>query len=80
MKNDKPKLTEIEKSIYGDGGLFERVIIKIEELGSAKTAKITGKKYQQIDVYRRMYHTPDKYDYRPKLDTIKDLAIKLGVE
>ena len=76
----RPKLKEIEISVYGEGGLFDRVIAKIETLGSVKSAKITGKKYQQIDMYRRMHRNPENFDYRPKLDTIKDLAVKLGVE
>jgi hypothetical protein len=76
----KIKLAEIEKSIYGDGGLFQRVIEKVEKIGSGEACKLTGKKRQYIDLIRRQYHNPGNFDYRPKLDTIKNIAEKLGVE
>ena len=76
----KIKLSEIEKSIYGENGLFQRVIDHIEKIGMAESVKMTGKKRQHIDILKRQYHNPEKFDYRPKLDTIIEIAEKLGVE
>jgi len=80
MAKPKIKLSEIEKSIYGEGGLFSRVVDKIELLGCAQAARDTGKKRQYIDILKRQFHNPERFDYRPKLDTIMDIAEKLRVE
>lgn len=76
----KLRSTEIEKAIYGEGGLYCRVIEKIEKIGTKETVKLTGKKNQSIDLFKRQYFHPEKFDYRPQFNTIREIADKLGVE
>jgi len=75
---------EIEKQIYGEHGLYRRVIDKIREYKrmnkSRELITLTGKKQQYIDTFIRQFENPEKYDYRPKFDTILSIAEKLGVE
>jgi len=74
------KINNIEKEIYGPGGLFERVVRFIDAEPMENVMKQTGKKRQYIDLFRRQFKNPDSFDYRPKFDTIKEMAEKLGVE
>lgn len=74
------KIEEIESAIYGEKGLYARVIKKIEETDKKEVVEKTGKKIQQIDIFKRQFYFPEKFDYRPKLETIKEFAQKLGVE
>lgn len=76
----QPKLKEIENSIYGAGGLYERTIKKIEQISIPEAVKITGKKRQSFNIYIHQFTHPEKYDYRPKFDTIKEMAEMIGVE
>jgi len=76
----KLKITDIEKAVYGKDGLFFRVVEKIDKVGVYETAKITNKKKQYVDTFKRQFKTPEKFDYRPKLDTIIEIARAMGVE
>lgn len=71
---------EIENAIYGKDGLFERTIKKIEEIGIRETIQKTGKRQQRISTYMRQFYHPEKFDYRPKYDTIKEIADALEIE
>lgn len=79
-KKQMIKLSQIESSVYGADGLYSRVIKKIEEIGTTESMKLTGKKRQYITLVMRQFKNPEKFDYRPKLDTIIELAERLGVE
>lgn len=74
------KISEIENSIYGKGGLYERTVKKIEEISIPEAVKITGKKRQSFNIYIHQFNHPEKYDYRPKFDTIKEIAEMIWVE
>jgi hypothetical protein len=76
----KPRASEIEKSIYGEGGLYSRVIEKLEIIGTGEASKMTGKKRQYIDLFKRQYFNREQFDYRPQFNTIREIADKLGVE
>ena len=78
-KQKKMSMKEIEKSVYGPDGLFSRVIDRINELGMQETMRLTGKRRQQIDIIKRQFRDSEKYD-RPKVSTIFELAVILGVE
>lgn len=73
-------LNEIESAVYGENGLYARTISKIEEIGIKETVRITNKKQQWINIFIRQFKYPEKFDYRPKLDTIQKIAELLGVE
>lgn len=82
MKKQKqnPTIGEIENAVYGKNGLYSRVITKLESMDIHEAKKITGKKQQYISTFKRQFKEPEKFDSRPKLDTIKEIAEKLGVE
>ena len=79
-KKQTLKLDDIENAVYGNNGLYARVISKLETLSPGEAKKITGKKQQYISTFKRQFKEPEKFDSRPKLDTIKEMAQKLGVE
>ena len=65
---------EIEKSIYGQDGLYDRVIAEIRKITPRKVSEITGKSTQHIYVFM------DRNHGKPKLDTIIYFGRSLGVE
>lgn len=73
-------IDEIEIAVYGANGIYERTVKKIEEIGVKEAVKKTGKKRQYIDIFKRQFNFPEKFDYRPQLNTIKEMAELLGVE
>lgn len=79
-KKKQQTITEIEESIYGKDGLYDRTIKKMSEMEMTEIMKLTGKKRQYIDLFKRQFKNPESFDYRPKLDTIKEIAESLGVE
>ena len=79
-KKQTLKLDDIENAVYGKNGLYARVIAKLETLSPDEAKKITGKKQQYISTFKRQFKEPEKFDSRPKLDTIKEMAQRLGVE
>lgn len=74
------KASEIETGIYGENGLYQRTVEKIESVGIKTTMEKTGKSRQRVDIFRRQYKHPEKFDGRPKLETIREFAEPLGVE
>ena len=80
MPKKQIKICEIEEAIYGEGGAFERVVKKMDEMKMCDVAKITGKFQQSLDIFKRQFYHPEKYNYKPKFDSIKNIAEKLGVE
>ncbi len=66
---------EIKEQIYGAGGLYNRVCLKIDIETARKTSEITGKTIQNINIFRKRYNKS-----KAKLDTIIFFAEKLGVD
>jgi hypothetical protein len=69
----------LEALIYAPGGLFDKVITRMQVYGNAESRKLTGKKQQYIDLVRRQHREPSKYG-RPKMTTIISLAERLGIK
>lgn len=79
-KKQPLNLKEIESAVYGADGLYSRVVSEIEKLGTREAKIKTGKKQQHLSIFVRQFKFPEKYESRPKLDSIKEMAEKLGVE
>lgn len=81
-ENDFKNMTaeQIEIAIYGKGGYYERTVKKIESMSQKEVCKRTGQSRQRILGFRQQFREPDKFDYKPKLETIKKIAESLGVE
>jgi len=76
----KNTLKEIENAIYGENGLYSRIVYKIDEIGTKEAMKLTNKKRQYIDLFKRQFKNSNNFDYRPKFDTLKEIAKNIGVE
>jgi len=73
---EKMSTEEIESAIYGDGGLYDRVVEKITELSVRKVSEMSGKSTQNINVFRNRRSS----EYKPKLETIVELAHVVGIK
>jgi hypothetical protein len=68
---------ELKQELYGDNGLYKRVVDKIEEIGPRESSIILGVSTQQIWLFRKAFSDNTQ---RTRSTTIIDYADKLGVE
>lgn len=80
MAKNKPLTPrEIESAIYGENGLYDRVIIAMNKERTGIIARKLEISSQQVDSFKG-YKKDGVYSSKPKLETIAKYAKGLGVE